>query len=100
MAGKDAHFALWSTDPPIASRSSSRSLDHTGAVKIVVSANIRAWRTMLELRLGEGAELEIRRMALGCLAALRAESPSFFADFEVYQAGDGTEAGRVGFHKV
>ncbi len=55
---------------------------------------------MLELRLGEGAELEIRRMALGCLATLRAESPSFFADFEVYRAGDGTEAGRVGFHKV
>ena len=82
-------------------REAARSvLPNATEVKIVVSANIRAWRTMLELRLGEGAELEIRRMALGCLAALRAESPSCFADFEVYKAGDGTEAGRVGFHKV
>jgi thymidylate synthase (FAD) len=69
-------------------------------VKIVVSGNIRAWRTMLELRLGEGAELEIRRMAMGCLRALQKEAPAFFADFEIYPAADGTEAGRVGYHKV
>jgi thymidylate synthase (FAD) len=82
-------------------REAARSvLPNATEVKIVVSANIRAWRTMLELRLGEGAELEIRRMALGCLAVLRAESPSFFADFEVYRGEDGTEAGQVGFHKV
>ena len=82
-------------------REAARSvLPNATEVKIVVSANIRAWRTMLELRLGEGAELEIRRMALGCLAVLRTESPSFFADFELYRGEDGTEAGRVGFHKV
>ena len=82
-------------------REAARSvLPNATEVKIVVSANIRAWRTMLELRLGEGAELEIRRMAMACLKALRKESPSFFADFEVYKGSDGTEAGRVGYHKV
>ena len=68
-------------------------LPNATEVKIVVSANVRAWRTMLELRLGEGAELEIRRMALACLSVLKAEAPALFADFEVYRAGDGTEAG-------
>lgn len=82
-------------------REAARSvLPNATEVKIVVSANIRAWRTMLELRLGEGAELEIRRMAMACLKALRKESPSFFADFEIYKGSDGTEAGRVGYHKV
>ncbi|HEU5171769.1 MAG TPA: FAD-dependent thymidylate synthase [Gemmatimonadales bacterium] len=82
-------------------REAARSvLPNATEVKIVVSANVRAWRTMLELRLAEGAEQEIRRMALGCLAVLRGEAPALFADFEVYRAADGTEAGRVGFHKV
>ncbi|MBK8003047.1 MAG: FAD-dependent thymidylate synthase [Gemmatimonadetes bacterium] len=82
-------------------REAARSvLPNATEVKIVVSGNIRAWRTMLELRLGEGAELEIRRMAIAVLKALSAAAPSFFADFEVYKAEDGTEAGRVGYHKV
>src|SRR5688572_3911120 len=82
-------------------REAARSvLPNATEVKIVVSANVRAWRTMLELRLGEGAELEIRRMALACLAVLVQEAPALFADFEVYSAGDGTEAGRVAYHKV
>src|ERR671920_2452595 len=82
-------------------REAGRSvLPNATEVKIVVSANIRAWRTMLELRLGEGAELEIRRMAVACLRVLQQEAPSLFADFEVYQSSEGGEAGRVGFHKV
>jgi thymidylate synthase (FAD) len=82
-------------------REAARSvLPNATEVKIVASANVRAWRTMLELRLGEGAELEIRRMAVACLRLLQQEAPSLFADFEIYQAEDGSEAGRVGFHKV
>ena len=69
-------------------------------MKIVVSANVRAWRTMLELRLGEGAEQEIRRMAVACLRVLQSEAPALFGDFEIYAAPDGAEAGRVGYHKV
>ena len=82
-------------------REAARSvLPNATEVKIVVSANVRAWRTMLELRLGEGAELEIRRMAIACLRVLQREAPALFADFEIYRAEDGTEAGRVGYHKV
>ena len=82
-------------------REAARSLlPNATEVKIVVSANVRAWRTMLELRLGEGAELEIRRMAVACLRLLQQEAPALFADFEIYQSAEGGEAGRVGFHKV
>jgi thymidylate synthase (FAD) len=82
-------------------REAARSvLPNATEVKIVVSANVRAWRTMLELRLGEGAELEIRRMAIACLRVLQREAPALFADFEIYCAADGSEAGRVGYHKV
>jgi thymidylate synthase (FAD) len=82
-------------------REAARSVLPNGTeVKIVVSANVRAWRTMLELRLGEGAEQEIRRMAVATLRVLQAESPALFGDFEIYEAPDRAEAGRVGFHKV
>ena len=82
-------------------REAARSvLPNATEVKIVVSANVRAWRTMLELRLGEGAEQEIRRMAVACLRVLQSEAPALFGDFEIYAAPDGAEAGRVGYHKV
>jgi thymidylate synthase (FAD) len=82
-------------------REAARSVLPNGTeTKIVVSANARAWRTMLELRLGEGAEAEIRRLAVAVLRVLQAEAPALFGDFEIYAMADGSEAGRVGFHKV
>ena len=68
--------------------------------KIVVSGNVRAWRTMLELPCGEGAEQEIRRMAVAILRALAAEAPRLFSDFEIYKADDSAEPARVVNHKV
>jgi thymidylate synthase (FAD) len=82
-------------------REAARSVLPNGTeTKIVVSANVRAWRTMLELRCGEGAEQEIRRLALAVLRLFQKEAPGFFSDFEVYRAGDGAEAARVTYHKV
>src|SRR5438128_11428381 len=82
-------------------REAARSvLPNATEVKIVVSANARAWRTMLELRCGEGAELEIRRMAIACLRSLQREAPALFSDFEIYVADDTQEAARVAYHKV
>src|SRR5213592_1837511 len=75
-------------------------LPNATEVKIVVSGNARAWRTMLELRCGEGAELEIRRMAIACLRALEREAPALFSDFQIYVADDTQEAARVAYHKV
>ena len=75
-------------------------LPNSTETKIVVTANARAWRTMLELRSSEGAEQEIRRCAVAILRVLAAEAPAFFSDFEVYQADDRREAARISFHKV
>ena len=75
-------------------------LPNSTETKIVVTGNARAWRTMLELRSSEAAELEIRRMAVAVLRILQDEAPAFFSDFEIYQAADRREAARIGYHKV
>jgi thymidylate synthase (FAD) len=75
-------------------------LPNSTEAKIVVTGNARAWRTMLELRSSEGAEMEIRRMAVMVLRILQAEAPGFFSDFEIYTAPDRVEAARIGYHKV
>ena len=75
-------------------------LPNSTETKIVVSANARAWRTMLELRSSEGAEQEIRRCAVAILRVLSTEAPGFFSDFEFYTADDRREAARIGYHKV
>jgi thymidylate synthase (FAD) len=75
-------------------------LPNATETKIVVTANARAWRTMLELRASEGAELEIRRAAIAVLRLLQCEAIGFFSDFEIYQADDRREAARVIYHKV
>jgi thymidylate synthase (FAD) len=75
-------------------------LPNSTETKIVVTANARAWRTMLELRSSEGAEFEIRRLAVMVLRLMQREAPGFFSDFEVYVAEDRAEAARIGYHKV
>lgn len=75
-------------------------LPNSTETKVVVTANVRAWRTMLELRCGEGAEMEIRRTGLMVLRTLQLETPAFFGDFEIYEAEDRREAARPGYHKV
>ena len=75
-------------------------LPNATETKIVVTGNARAWRTMLELRAGEGAEMEIRRLALAVLRLLQKEAPAFFSDFVIYVAEDRREAAKVEYHKV
>jgi thymidylate synthase (FAD) len=75
-------------------------LPNSTETKIVVTGNARAWRTMLELRTSEGAELEIRRCAVEILRVLQGEAPGFFSDFEIYQATDRCDAARISYHKV
>lgn len=75
-------------------------LPNSTETKIVVTGNVRAWRTMLELRCSEGAELEIRRMGIDVLRVLQLEAPAFFSDFAIYIAEDKREAARVEYHKV
>jgi thymidylate synthase (FAD) len=75
-------------------------LPNSTETKIVVTGNARAWRTMLELRASEGAELEIRRLAIGLLRLVQSEALGFFSDFEIYTADDRREAARLVYHKV
>ena len=75
-------------------------LPNATETKIVVTGNARAWRTMLELRSGEGAEMEIRRMAIAVLRLMQREAPAFFSDFVIYVADDRREAAKVEYHKV
>ena len=75
-------------------------LPNSTETKIVVTGNARAWRTMLELRSSEGAEMEIRRCAVEILRILQGEAPGFFSDFEIYQAVDRVDAARISYHKV
>jgi thymidylate synthase (FAD) len=75
-------------------------LPNSTETKIVVTGNARAWRTMLELRASEAAELEIRRLAVAVLRLLQETAGALFTDFEVYTAEDRREAARVAFHKV
>src|SRR5258705_12732602 len=75
-------------------------LPNSTETKIVVTGNARAWRTMLELRSSEGAELEIRRTAVAIIRIFQAEAPGFFSDFEIYEAADRRAAARIGYHKV
>lgn len=75
-------------------------LPNATETKIVVTGNARAWRTMLELRASEGAELEIRRLAIATLQLLQREAIGFFSDFVTYVADDRREAAKVEYHKV
>ncbi|MEK7402242.1 MAG: FAD-dependent thymidylate synthase [Gemmatimonadota bacterium] len=83
------------------SREAARAvLPNATETKIVVTGNVRAWRTMLELRSSEGAEMEIRRLAIATLRLMQREASGFFSDFVIYFADDRREAAKVEYHKV
>lgn len=82
-------------------REAARSvLPNSTETKLVVTANMRAWRTMLELRSSEGAELEIRRLAVALIKFFQVEAPGFVQDFTIYTAADQRLAAAVAHHKV
>jgi len=75
-------------------------LPNATETKIVATGNVRAWRTMLELRSSESAELEIRRFAIAALRMMQQEAPAMFSDFEIYVADDRREAAKLTYHKI
>mgnify|MGYP002780844496 CR=1 FL=1 len=75
-------------------------LPNSTETKIVCTGNARAWRTLLELRSSEAAELEIRRLAVAVIRLLQQEAPAFFGDIELYTAADRREAARFVHSKV
>lgn len=82
-------------------RQTARSLlPNATETKIVVTGNARAWRHFIELRASEGADTEIRVLAIKCLRLLQQEAPNLFNDYVVKEKSDGTEVVDTEFRSV
>jgi thymidylate synthase (FAD) len=82
-------------------REAARSvLPNATETKILFSANARALRWIMTLRGGEGAEPEIRRLAVKLARLMREEAPNLFSDIEIVRLNDGTEGVQVTNYKV
>ncbi len=82
-------------------RQAARSvLPNATETRIVVTANVRAWRHFIEMRASEHAEAEIRKLAVACLKILREEAPNLFGDYTVRTLDDGTEIAETPYRKV
>jgi thymidylate synthase (FAD) len=66
-------------------------LPNATETRIVVTGNYRAWRHFVAMRATEGADVEIRALAVECLRQLKAAAPNVFEDFVISTLGDGTE---------
>jgi thymidylate synthase (FAD) len=75
-------------------------LPNATETRIVVTANARAWRHFIEMRASEGAESEIRKLAVACLKILQVESPNLFGDYTLRRLPDGSEVAETPFRKV
>jgi len=58
-------------------------LPNAAATEIVMSANFREWRHVVELRGDRSAQWEIRRLAVAILKILQEKAPATFGDFEI-----------------
>ncbi|NIW35170.1 MAG: FAD-dependent thymidylate synthase [Gemmatimonadetes bacterium] len=82
-------------------RQAARSvLPNSAETKIVVTANVRAWRHFVELRGSPSADAEIRKLAVATLRILQREAPQIFEDFEIQELDDGTEMAHPSHSKV
>ena len=81
-------------------REAARSvLPNATETMIFCSANARALRHFFELRGSEGADVEIRKVALQILRLMQREAPTLFGDYEIVTE-NGTEVTRTQFQKV
>ena len=67
---------------------------------IVVTANARAWRHIIEMRASDHAETEIRALALRIYLCLVAVEPILFEDYRLVAFPDGTFGVETDFPKV
>ncbi len=82
-------------------REAARSvLPNATETKVMFSANARALRWIITLRGGEGAEPEIRRLAVKLCRLMREEAPNLFSDLDVVTLADGSEGVSAGNTKV
>lgn len=67
-------------------------LPNAAETRLTWTMNMRAARHVCALRGGEGADLEIRVLAVEMLKHLQERAPIIFSDFEIYTADDGFKA--------
>jgi thymidylate synthase (FAD) len=67
---------------------------------LVMSANVRAWRHMIEMRTDQHAESEIRDLFFRIFLCLRQVEPILFEDYAVESYSDGTHGARTDWRKV
>ena len=67
---------------------------------LVLSANVRSWRHMIEMRTDAHAESEIRDLFFRIFLCLRLAEPLLFEDYEVSAYPDGTYGARTAWRKV
>jgi len=82
-------------------RGAARSvLGNETEAPILITANVRAWRHLFNMRASEHAEVEIRRAAYQTFKCLNSMAPTIFSDFADVELGDGTMALSTPFPKV
>jgi thymidylate synthase (FAD) len=75
-------------------------LPNCAETKILVTGNARAWRHFCEMRGSPTADVEIRRLAVAALGALREEAPHIFGDMQISPNSDGSEVVETPHSKV
>jgi len=82
-------------------REAARSvLPNCTETHIAFTANLRAWRNILEQRGNIHADLEIRRLAVALLKPLKKYAPNVFQDMESFVDEDGRESVKGEWKKV
>lgn len=78
-----------------------RCLPNETEAPMVMTANLRAWRHLIEMRCSEHADVEIRRMAYRLFLVLATADPLLWEDYEAVEMPDGKTWGvRSPFRKV
>lgn len=67
---------------------------------LVLSANLRAWRHMIEMRTDLHAESEIRDLFFRIFLCMRMSEPLLFEDYSIDSLPDGTYGARTDWRKV
>lgn len=62
-------------------------LPNSTETKIVLTGNVRAWRTVLEIRGDPAADAEINRLSQAIATTLKHEAPAFFQDAVITDDG-------------
>ncbi len=77
-----------------------RCLPNETEAPLVMTANLRAWRHLIEMRCSEYADVEIRRMAYRLFLVLATADPLLWEDYTAVELPDRTWALRTPYRKV